>query len=404
MASSSELDHYRQEMKRMGICVIVPTYNNQKTVARVIEGVLQYTDDLIVVNDGATDQTPGILDSFGDRIVLIGYTPNKGKGYALRIAFQKATELGYRYAITIDSDGQHFPNDIPKFIEVHRSNPESVIMGARNLEAEGMAAKSSFANRFSNFWFRLQTGIDMPDTQTGFRLYPLQKVQNLSLFTNRFEFEIEVIVKLAWRDVPFVSVPIQVKYDPNERVSHFRPGPDFTRISFLNAWFTILAGLYHIPKRLIFKGKIIKLLKEEAFKPEESNVRKAASIGLGFFFGILPIWGFQLLIGIPTAIFLRMNKVLFIAAANISLPPLIPFIIFFSYLLGEPFFDNEPIPFEKLSTLTLENIHDSYVQYVIGAVMLSTVTGGIGFLVSWLVLSNFRKSPLPGKSKPTISS
>lgn len=393
MASSAELDHYRQELKRMGICVIVPTYNNHRTVGRVIKSVLEYTDDLIVVNDGATDDTPKILETFGDRIVRISYVPNKGKGYALRTAFAKATELGYHYAITIDSDGQHFASDIPKFIEVHRSHPEAVIMGARNLEAEGMAAKSSFANRFSNFWFRLQTGIYMPDTQTGFRLYPLKKIENLSLLTNRFEFEIEVIVKLAWRDVPFVSVPIQVKYDPNERVSHFRPGPDFTRISFLNAWFTILTALYHLPKRLLFKGKLIKLIKEEAIKPEETNLRKAASIGFGFFFGLLPIWGFQLLIGIPTSIFLRMNKVLFITAANISLPPLIPFIIYFSYVMGQPFVDGEPIPFDRLSELSLDNIHDSYIQYVIGAILLSVITGLLGFLTSWLTLSVLRKNP-----------
>jgi glycosyltransferase involved in cell wall biosynthesis len=393
MEFSGSSMNYSAELKQMGICVIVPTYNNHKTIKRVIESVLEYTSDLIVVNDGATDKTPEILKEFGDKISLISYSPNKGKGYALRMAFAKATELGYHYAITIDSDGQHFANDIPKFVEVHRSHPEAVIMGARNLEAHGMAAKSSFANRFSNFWFRLQTGIFMPDTQTGFRLYPLDKIKNLSLFTNRFEFEIEVIVKLAWRDVPFVSVPIQVKYDPNERVSHFRPGPDFTRISFLNAWFTILASLFHIPKRLLFKGKLIKLIKEEAIKPEETNLRKAASIGFGFFVGILPIWGFQLLLGIPTAIFLRMNKVLFITAANISLPPLIPFIIFFSYLMGQPFVDSEPIPFDQLSQLSLDNIHDNFIQYVLGAILLAVIIGLIGFVMSWATLTALRKNP-----------
>ncbi|MDB4656248.1 DUF2062 domain-containing protein, partial [Flavobacteriales bacterium] len=366
MASSVSLEQYQSELKQMGICVIVPTYNNHKTVARVVKSVLEYSKDVIVVNDGATDDTPTILNQFGDDIYRIDYAPNKGKGYALRMGFQKALELGYQYAITIDSDGQHFANDIPKFLEVHKTHPNAVIMGARNLEADGMPAKNSFANRFSNFWFRLQTGIYMPDTQTGFRLYPLQKIKYINFFTTRFEFEIEVIVKLAWRDVPFVSVPIQVKYDPNERVSHFRPGPDFTRISFLNAWFTILTAAYHLPRRLLVKGKLFKLIKEEAIKPEESNIRKAASIGFGFFMGVLPIWGFQLLIGIPGSIFLRMNKVLFIAAANISIPPAIPFVIFFSYLMGQPFFDNEMISFDQISELTLENIHDNFVQYVTG--------------------------------------
>lgn len=393
MASLAELEKYKQDLKQMGICVIVPTYNNEKTLQRVVQDVLQYTSDLIVVNDGATDTTSAILDSFGAQIVRIDYSPNKGKGYALRMGFEKALSLGYKYAITLDSDGQHFANDIPKFIEVHRTHPNHVIMGARNLETKGMPAKNGFANRFSNFWFRLQTGIYMPDTQTGFRLYPLEKIKKLNFFTTRFEFEIEVIVKLAWRDVPFVSVPIQVKYDPNERVSHFRPGPDFTRISFLNAWFTILTALYHLPKRLLRKGKLFQLIKEEAIKPEETNLRKAASIGLGLFFGILPIWGFQLLVGIPTAIFLRMNKVLFIAAANISLPPAIPFIIFFSYLLGQPFVGASPIPLNQLSELSLDNIHDNFVQYVIGAILLATTVGVVGFLISWTSFSILRKNP-----------
>tara|TARA_R110000868_G_scaffold309800_2_gene571057 strand:- start:169 stop:1365 length:1197 start_codon:yes stop_codon:yes gene_type:complete len=397
MAFSVDLEKYQSELKSMGICVIIPTYNNQKTVGRLIEDVLEYSNDVIVVNDGATDGTSNILDGFKDSIYRIDYAPNKGKGYALRMGFQKALELGYHFAITLDSDGQHFANDIPKFIEVHKTHPHAVIMGARNLEADGMPAKNSFANRFSNFWFRLQTGIYMPDTQTGFRLYPLKKTENINFFTTRFEFEIEVIVKLAWRDVPFVSVPIQVKYDLDERVSHFRPGSDFTRISFLNAWFTILTAAYHLPRRLLLKGKLLKLIKEEAIKPEETNLRKATSIGFGFFMGLLPIWGFQLLIGIPTAIFLRMNKVLFIAAANISLPPLIPFIIFFSYLMGQPFSDAEPIPFDQLSELSLDNIHDNFIQYVIGAILLSIASGVIGFLVSWITFSILRKNP---ESKP----
>ena len=393
MASSANLEQYQSELKQMGICVIVPTYNNHKTVARVVKSVLEYSKDVIVVNDGATDDTSTILDQFGDDVYRIDYAPNKGKGYALRMGFQKALELGYQYAITIDSDGQHFANDIPKFIEVHKTHPNAVIMGARNLEADGMPAKNGFANRFSNFWFRLQTGIYMPDTQTGFRLYPLKKIENINFFTTRFEFEIEVIVKLAWRDVPFVSVPIQVKYDPNERVSHFRPGPDFTRISFLNAWFTILTAAYHLPRRLLVKGKLFKLIKEEAIKPEESNIRKAASIGFGFFMGVLPIWGFQLLIGIPVSIFLRMNKVLFIAAANISIPPAIPFVIFFSYLMGQPFFDNEMLSFDQVSELTLENIHDNFVQYVTGGIILSFLLGLVGFLASWGLLTVLRKEP-----------
>ena len=130
MASSVDLEKYRLELKQMGICIIVPTYNNHKTVKRVVESVLDYSNDVIVVNDGATDNTSEILDSFGDQIYRIGYAPNKGKGYALRMGFQKALELGYQFAITIDSDGQHFANDIPKFLEVHKTHPASSDYGS----------------------------------------------------------------------------------------------------------------------------------------------------------------------------------------------------------------------------------------------------------------------------------
>ena len=108
------------------------------------------------------------------------------------------------------------------------------------------------------------------------------------------------------------------------------------------------------------------------------------------FFGIIPIWGFQLLIGIPFAIFFKMNKVLFITAANISIPPAIPFIIYVSYLFGSPFFDNN-IHLFSLKSLTLESIHENFVQYMIGAVILAIIAGVVTFFLSYTLFSLFRK-------------
>lgn len=386
MGHSTEPSSCKEALRGLGICVIVPTYNNERTLARVLNGVLEYAHDVIVVNDGATDSTPDIIATFSDRVTVLAYTPNRGKGYALRQGFIKARQMGFSHALTIDSDGQHFPSDIPVFIEAHRKHPSAMLMGSRDLNAEGMPGKNSFANRFSNFWFFVETGLRLPDTQTGFRLYPLMKVEKLWLFTERFEFEVEVIVKLAWRGVPFVPVPIRVKYDPSERVSHFRPGPDFTRISFLNAYLVILALLWHLPKRLLSGGRILRMIRDEAVNPAESNTRKAASIGLGLFFGILPIWGFQLLVGIPTAVLLRMNKVLFIAAANISVPPMIPVIIYLSYMMGQPFVSADRLSFSDPSQLTLANIHDNFMQYFLGAVLLAVVAGILGFAISYMLL------------------
>jgi glycosyltransferase involved in cell wall biosynthesis len=391
MERSAEQELCSQQLRALGICIIVPTYNNERTIARVLEEVLHYADDVIVVNDGATDTTQQILSSFADRITVITYAPNKGKGFAMRQGFAKALELKFKHALTMDSDGQHYPSDIPRFVEAHQEHPRTFLMGSRNLNAEGMPSKNSFANKFSNFWFFIETGIRLPDTQTGFRLYPLKRVEKLWLFTNRFEFEVEVIVKLAWVGMPFMPVPIQVKYDPNERVSHFRPGPDFTRISFLNAYLCILTFLYYLPKRLLSGGKILKMIRDEAINPNESNLRKSASIGLGVFFGTLPIWGFQLLTGIPTAIFLRLNKVLFIAAANVSVPPMIPVIIYLSYKLGSAITGTDTLQFDNISELSLANIHDNFVQYFAGGVLLALAGGLTSFLLSWGIFALGRK-------------
>src|SRR5690606_36629277 len=116
-----------------------------------------YTSHVIVVNDGATDGTAGILERY-PQLHLLTHNPNKGKGVALKNGIRKAAELGYQYAITIDSDGQHYAKDLPAFLEKIQSEPGSLIVGARNLEQENMPGKNTFANRFSNFWYWAETG------------------------------------------------------------------------------------------------------------------------------------------------------------------------------------------------------------------------------------------------------
>lgn len=376
-------------------CVLIPTFNNQKTLRRVIDGVLTYGEgDIIVINDGSTDDTAVILATYGDSIHVLTNEENKGKGYSLRRGFKEAILLGYKNAISIDSDGQHLPEDIPLFINAAYKNPDALLMGSRNMLQEGVPGKSSFGNKFSNFWFKFETGLTLPDTQTGFRLYPLDPMKNIRLFTSKFETEIEVIVKLAWKDVKIIPINIQVIYDSNERVTHFRPFRDFTRISILNTYFVILTLLYYLPKRLFLyvkKKGLWKIIKEEARKPDESNYSKAASIGFGFFMGIVPIWGFQLLVGIPLSIYFRMNKVLFLTAANISLPPLIPFIIFGSYKFGGLFYKNG-VQLDSMTDLTLDSIHVNFVQYFLGGTLLALFTGLTGFAVSWFVLKLARKN------------
>src|SRR5690554_5048342 len=119
------------DFKEWSICVLIPTYNNEQTLEAVINDVSRFTDQIIIVNDGSTDSTQEILDHY-DNFHIIDYVENRGKGHALKIGFREAWELGYEYAITIDSDGQHFAEDLPVFLQAIKDHPRSLIIGARN--------------------------------------------------------------------------------------------------------------------------------------------------------------------------------------------------------------------------------------------------------------------------------
>ncbi|MDR0863630.1 MAG: glycosyltransferase family 2 protein [Candidatus Symbiothrix sp.] len=238
----------------MNICVIIPTYNNQRYLPRVLDAVLNYSMPVIVVNDGSTDATQVILAHYQSQINIVSYSPNKGKGYALSRGFDKAEELGFSHAITMDSDGQHLAEDLPLFVEAIKNNPGAMIIGSRSLKQKNMPEKNTFANRFSNFWFTVQTGIQLPDTQTGFRLYPFKQMKGMRPFTSRYEAELELLVRAAWRNIPLIPIPIQVYYpEKNARITHFRPGIDFLRISLLNTVLVFVAVFYGYPSMLFRK-------------------------------------------------------------------------------------------------------------------------------------------------------
>jgi glycosyltransferase involved in cell wall biosynthesis len=228
------------------ICAVIPSYNNGGTVVEVVRGVLRQGLPVIVVDDGSTD---GTADALKDLPVhVLRHTRNRGKGRALKTGLEEARRQGYRFALTLDADGQHDPGDIPALVAA--AGERTLVIGSRNLTAEGMPSGNTFANRFSNFWFTVQTGRKLPDTQTGFRVYPLEDLPSLKLLTARYEAELTLLVFSAWKGLKLVPVPVRVYY-PEDRVSHFRPFADFFRISVLNTILCVLALVYGYPRMLL---------------------------------------------------------------------------------------------------------------------------------------------------------
>jgi len=388
------LEEFVGLFKKHKVVVLIPTFNNERTLGNVVRSVQEYSQDIIVVNDGSTDSTTELLQQF-QQISLISYIPNKGKGYALRKGFQRAIELGYDYVITIDSDGQHFPEDLPKFLYALQDHPAAIIMGVRNMEQAGIPGKSSFGHKFSNFWFWVETGIKMNDTQSGYRLYPVRLLSNTNFITRKFEFEIEVMVRSVWKGVAMAEVPVKIFYAQKEdRVSHFRPFRDFTRITILNTVLVVVTLLYIKPRDLLFgkkKGEFWSSLKKQLFHPDDSNLKKALSVGFGVFMGIVPIWGFQLIVAIGLAFAFRLNKALVIIAANISIPPMIPFILFLSHLTGALWMGDRAQLISFHDPITLEMVSNNSVQYVLGAVTFAIIAGIIFGTFTYLGLKLFRQ-------------
>lgn len=382
----------KSDIDNLQTIVIVPTYNNERTLKRVLDGVLEYTDSVLVVNDGSTDSTSEILKNY-PQIIQIHLPENKGKGNALAIGFKVAKEKGFKNAITIDSDGQHYPDDIPNFIEALKSESAPVLLiGNRNMNQDGIPKKSSFGNRFSNFWFWFETGIKLEDTQSGYRLYPLDYLPE-KFYTKKFEFEIEVIVRTAWKGVKVKNIPVKVLYDMDERVSHFRPFRDFTRISILNTVLVTITLLYIIPRNFLrnFKKKSFKqFIKEDILGSKDSNKIKSLSIALGVLFGILPVWGFQTFLTIFFAVTFRWNKVLAFAFSNISIPPMIPLIIWLSLKVGGFVVPGlSTFSFDKEMTFSM--IQDHFLQYLIGSVILAVSSAFLFGIGSYFLLSVFGK-------------
>lgn len=384
--------HLQSRFEELKTLVLIPSYNNASKLAAVLNDVLKFTDQLLVVNDGSTDETKEILAQF-PQVEVLNHSHNQGKGIALKTGIDWAMEKGFDYLISMDSDGQHLAKDLEVFLDKIEEAPGAMIIGARNMEtADGVPGGSSFGHKFSNFWFKIETGKSLPDTQSGFRLYPLSHFKKMSFITSRYEFEIESIVRLSWKGVPMLWVPIEVKY-PEDRITHFRKFWDFFRISLLNSLLVLIALFWIKPRdltRRIFNGEFKKIILEEVLKTQDSNKKLAQSIGFGVFMGIFPIWGFQMLTAVALSIPLKLNKAVVLIAANISIPPFIPFLLYLSFLTGALFLGGSALP-ELSSELSFEDVKNDLFQYYFGAVIFAIIAGLASWLISLMVLKRSRK-------------
>ena len=379
--------------------LVIPVYNHAGTLRSVVLNALADRFPVLVVDDGSTD---GGLDTVVDLPVARHRFPsNRGKGAAILAAAELAKRSGYDAIVTIDADGQHDPADARRLLETAAASWPAVAIGARRMEGANVPRSSVFGRDFSNFWVRLECGHALPDSQSGYRLYPVDFLLAGRFLSTGFPFEVEVLVRAGWAGLPLLSVPVPVHYPPaGERVSHFRPFLDNLRLTCLHAWLVIRSLLPWPHPRLSPREdaspKTAEFLHPVRFfrrlSREHSGAGElAAAVWVGIFVGALPIIPFGIAAIVYVSHRLHLNKLAGVAASNVCCFPFVPlacvetghFLRHGRFLLA---FDRHVL---------LGEIHLRLWEWLLGALVIGPILGFAGALLTYIAVRSLRANRSP---------
>lgn len=369
------------------ILIVIPLYNHGKTVIEVIRRVLKIHQNVLVIDDGSTDLEQ---DHFKDiNITVIRHDRNLGKGAAIMTAARQASKQGMTHLITIDADLQHTPEEVQLFTTAIKNAPKTLFIGKRDFTSSSIPSASKFGRRFSNFWYRVQTGQSIGDAQSGFRVYPLFVLENLILSEKHYSFEIEVLVKAAWAGVTLKDIDISVHYPPpQKRITHFKLFLDNLRLTHLNTKLTLRSFLPIPHKKLIYKASP----KFSIFNPitsirlflahDVSPFNIAMSGATGVFLGTLPLIALHTLVILLVTGFFRLNKLVAVGVSQLCMPPVVPALCIETgyYLTHNQTFLTD-ISFETIGSQCLDRLF----EWFLGSLIIAPVLAILSFFTIFLM-------------------
>lgn len=239
-------------------CVVIPTYNNPRTIRGVTERARAYGLPIIIVDDGSSaDGRQACAALARDQLAtVIHHERNRGKGAAVKTGFEAARQLGYSHAIQVDGDGQHDLTHVPPFVEASRNQPDALILGYPEYDASVPKVRL-IARKLTTFWVDVETGRGtIRDAMIGFRIYPLAPLQRVRIVADRMDFDIEIAVRLAWANTPIVNLPVKLRYltAAEGGISHFRVFWDNLRFTLLHSKLCTLKSMaWMLPKRALLE-------------------------------------------------------------------------------------------------------------------------------------------------------
>lgn len=386
---------------RFNPVVVVPTFNNADRIAEVLSGLALQSLPIIVVNDGSTDQTEQVLQTWIDShkpiaATVIRHESNRGKAAALCAGFDAAVQAGHTHAVTIDSDGQLEPSDAAEMLEASRGNPQALVLGVRPWQMPFCPARCILGRRFSNLAAYMQTGRRLSDTQCGLRVYPLELIRATNCTASRYTFEAEVITRALWAGFDVVEVQVACHYFVDgKRVSHFRPVVDSLRQAALHARLLIRAI---VPARRGFDASDRSSQGESAwwrhlaswFNPvrawraacvgEIGRIELATALGIGAWVGTLPFFGLHTLFSLYLAWRLHLHPAATVLGSQISIPPLGVWLGIASVWVGSVIMTGEQ-PHWPAEGLTLSALWDASWALISAWIVGSVVVGFVAALL-----------------------
>jgi len=386
--------------------LVIPVHNHGKTLRSVVERALGAGFPVLVVDDGSTD---GGLDTVIDLPIAHHRFPvNRGKGAAILAGAALAEPSGYEAIVTIDADGQHDPADARRLQDTASVSWPAIVVGARRMEGESVPRSSVFGRNFSNFWVRLECGQAVPDSQSGYRLYPVPFLLAGRFLSKRFPFEAEVLVRAAWAGLPLLSTPVSVHSPPaGERVSHFHRFKDNLRLTGLHAGLVIRSLLPWPHRRwsrreeadskapaILQRIRFFRRLRREHTGPGEL----AAAAWVGVFVGALPIIPFGIAAIVYVSHRLHLNKLASVAASNVCCAPFVPLLCveaghFLTHGRFLSVFNRHAL---------IDEIHLRLWEWLLGALVVGPILGAAVALLTFLVVRSLRAQP-PRDTEPARS-
>ena len=238
-----------------GVWIVVPAYNEERTIRALVEAALALCPRVMVVDDGSADATAARLHGLPS--TLLQHRFNQGKGATLRTAFEHAMAHGATCVVTLDGDGQHDPRDAPNLLAAWRRQPDRLVIGSRLHDRARFPPARYIANRVACFWISWAAGHPIADSQSGFRVYPkavMKIVVGKRVRSSRFALESEILIEAARQGHLTLAVPIPGRYPQDARPSHFRSLADTARITMMVAARLLkkrmhLRGLWRILRR-----------------------------------------------------------------------------------------------------------------------------------------------------------